>query len=284
VNVITSSLTSLPFAQFRRYRAFYLVYDTIYLVAALGLIVGLYASGYQPPVDRFAWWQLAILPIATYAMIMAHVFIHCASHGAWPKAINRIVGEICGVIVVTKFASWEIVHRRHHRHTDDPAFDPHPAGRRYWPYVIFTLINVERQLQMLSLEVHGDTPSRRRYEAWRSRLSFASGAAIFAAWLAVLGAPLFFVVYAPAFVMAALFVVFFNWAGHNAHTKDATIEPTNLDHGIFWLLNRMFFGIFYHGNHHKMAMLFNPMRMPQRAERARGENGRDEESDAELAA
>jgi fatty acid desaturase len=259
-----SLLTTLPFAQFKRSARFYVAYDSAYLTGALALMLALHAVGYRAPVAELAWWQLGALPIATYLVIMAHVFIHNASHGNFPKAINRIVGELCGVIVLTKFASWEITHRRHHRHTDDPRFDPHPATRRYWPYALATLINVEKQLQQQYFEIHGDTPATRRYEKVRSVLSFVSGLTIAAAWLMLLGAPLFFVVYLPAFVFAALFVIFFNWAGHNAHTPSETIEPANLDSGIFWLLNRMFFGIFYHANHHKMAMLFNPMKMPKR--------------------
>jgi stearoyl-CoA desaturase (delta-9 desaturase) len=262
VNIIASSLISLPFAQFRRYPTFYFFYDTWYLVAATALVLTLRALGYQAPVREFAWWHLLFLPLAAYLVIMAHVLIHNASHGNFPKAINRLVGEICGVIVLTKFASWEIVHRRHHRYSDDPERDPHPAGRNYWRYVVFTLVNVERQLRRQYFEIHGDTPESRRYERWRSRLSFTSGAMILWAWYTLLGPPLFVELYLPAFLLAALFVIFFNWAGHNAHTADGKIEPVNLDHGIFWVLNRIFFGIFYHANHHRMAMLFNPMHMP----------------------
>lgn len=268
MNAISSTWSSLPFAQFKRSPNFYFVYDAVYLVAALAFVAALHAIGYRAPSQELAWWQLGVLPIATYAVIMAHVFIHNASHGNFPKAINRLVGEICGVVVLTKFASWEIVHRRHHRYSDDAARDPHPAERSYWRYAWNTLVNVEKQLQQQYFDLYGDTPETRRHEKLRSIFSFVSGAAIALAWLTLLGAPLFFVVYLPAFFFAALFVIFFNWAGHNAHTKDQPIEPANLDHGIFWILNRIFFGIFYHGNHHKMAMLFNPMNMPQRPERA----------------
>jgi stearoyl-CoA desaturase (delta-9 desaturase) len=254
--------TTLPFSQFKRFPRFYVVYDSIHLVFAATTIATLHAIGYRAPVSEFELWQLVLLLPATYLMIMTHVFIHNASHGNFPKSINRVVGEICGVIVLSKFASWEIVHRRHHRHSDDPRFDPHPATRRYWPYVFATLINVEKQLQAQYFEIHGDTPATRRYELFRSFFSFVSGLSLVAMWFTVLGAPIFFVVYLPAFVLAALFVIFFNWAGHNAHTATGEIEPTNLDTGIFWLLNRVFFGIFYHGNHHKMSMLFNPMKMP----------------------
>lgn len=268
MNAIASVMTSLPFAQFKRHRTFYFVYDSIHLVGALAVIAALRGIGYEPPVAEFAAWQLLVLPVATYVVIMAHVFIHNASHGNFPRSINRLVGELCGIVVLTKFASWEIVHRRHHRYSDDPDKDPHPAERHYWRYAWHTLFNVERQLQQQYFEIHGDTPATRRYERWRSRLSFVSGAAILVAWLAVLGAPLFFVVYLPAFLFAALFVIFFNWAGHNAHTRDGPIEPVNLDHGIFWILNRIFFGIFYHANHHKMARLFNPMKLPKRIREA----------------
>lgn len=283
MNAIASTWSALPFVHFRKYPAFYLVYDSVYFALAIAFIGTLHAIGYQAPVQEFAWWQLLLLPVATYLVITAHMLIHNASHGnCGPKAMNRIVGELCGIVVLSKFASWEIIHRRHHRYSDDPVRDPHPAERSYWRYVVRSVVNVEKQLQMQSLEIFGDTPARRRYESFRSFWSFASGVALLAGWYALLGAPFFFVLYLPAFVFAALFIVFFNWAGHNAHVPDAKIEPANLDHGIFWILNRIFFGIFYHANHHKMAMLFNPMHMPKRVERAA--TGEDEEREAELAA
>lgn len=281
MNAIATTLTTLPFAQFKRSPNFYFVYDAAYLVAALAFVAVLHAVGWQAPVQTFEWWLPLLLPVTTYVAIMAHVFIHNASHGNFPKAINRVVGEICGVIVLTKFASWEIVHRRHHRYSDDPERDPHPAEPRYWPYAWNTLINVEKQLQQQYFDLYGDTPETRRHEKIRSVLSFVSGVALLGGWLALLGAPVFFVLYLPAFVLAALFVIFFNWAGHNAHVPGAKIEPTNIDHGVFWILNRIFFGIFYHGNHHKMAMLFNPMHMPTRA---RGDAAEEPERDDAQAA
>jgi fatty-acid desaturase len=262
--------TSLPYAQFKRDPHYYVKHDTIFLVGAVGLVLGLHFSGYQPPATEFAWWHLGLLPISIYVMIMAHVFVHCASHGAWGtttsgKVLNRIMGELCGALVLTKFASWEIVHRRHHRYSDDPERDPHPAERGYWSFALNTLIKVEKQLQQEYFDVHGDTPERRRYERFRSVYSFISGAALAGAFLAVLGLPLFVELYLPSAIFAGLFVIHFNWSGHNAHTKDGVIAPTNLDTGWFWIGNRIFFGIYFHGNHHRMAMVFNPMKIPTRA-------------------
>lgn len=262
MNAIAASLSSLPWAQYRRHPTFYLWYDGFYAAlsaAAVGLLI---STGYRAPMEGLHWWYAAAFPVALYVLITAHVFIHNASHGNFPKAINRIVGEICGVLVLTRFASWEIVHRRHHRYSDDPERDPHPAERGYWSYALNTLINVEKQLQQQYFDVYGDTPESRRYERLRAVVSFASGTMVVVFIFFVLGAGGFFTVFLPASIGAALFVIHFNWVGHNAHTKDGPIAPTNLDHGWYWLGNRIFFGIYFHGNHHKMAMLFNPMKMP----------------------
>jgi fatty acid desaturase len=268
---MTASLLSLPFAQFRKHPTFYLWYDTFYAAFCLSAILGMVALGYEGPLSRFEWWHLSLFPAALYVLIMAHVFIHNASHGNFPKPINRIVGELCGMLVITRFASWEIVHRRHHRYSDDPARDPHPAARGYWRYAYDTIVNVELQLRQQYYDVFGDTPETRRYEQWRARLSFTSGLLLVAFWFMLLGPSGFFLLFVPASFGAGLFVIHFNWCGHNAHTKDGKIEPTNLDSGWYWLGNRIFFGIYYHGNHHKMAMLFNPMKMPKRAKQGEPE-------------
>ena len=34
----------------------------------------------------------------------------------------------------------------------------------------------------------------------------------------------------------------------------------NLNHGYFWLGNKLFTGIYFHANHHKRPHLFNPAR------------------------
>ncbi len=275
MSAIAASLFSLPWAQFRRNPTFYIWYDAFYVVFCVAGIAAMAASDYQAPLVHFHWWlPLLFLPVL-YALIMAHVFIHNASHGNFPKAINRIVGEICGFMVVTRFASWEIVHRRHHRYSDDPERDPHPATRGYWRYAAHTIVNVERQLQQQYFDVYGDSPETRRYERVRSVFSFVSGVLLAVFWYVLVGPAGFFVLLLPASIGAALFVIHFNWVGHNAHTSDEPIEPVNLDHGWYWLGNRLFFGIYFHGNHHKMAILFNPMKMPARR--------RDRSCDAEAA-
>lgn len=270
MKAITASLFSLPWAQYRRHPTFYLWYDSIMAVFFVAAIVVMLVTDYRGPLSEWHWWYIPAFPVALYVVIMAHVLIHNASHGNFPKAINRLVGELCGLIVLTRFPSWEIVHRRHHRYSDDPERDPHPAERSYWRYVVNTIVNVERQLQQQYYDIYGDTPATRRYEKIRSFVSFGSGTLLIVVWYLLLGTGGFFALFLPASIGAALFVIHFNWCGHNAHTADQPIAPVNLDHGWYWIGNRIFFGIYYHGNHHKMAMLFNPMKMPKsrRAERS----------------
>ncbi len=272
VSAQPSLLTTLPYAQFKRDPYFYAKHDTLYLGGSLAFIAALVLTGYEAPVPAWHWWVPLLLVPATYLAIMSHVFIHNASHGNFPKPINRVVGEILGIITLVKFASWEIVHRRHHRYSDDPERDPHPAERRYWPYAKNTLINVEKQLRQEYFDVHGTGPDQLRYENFRSVFSFVSGVGLGAAWFFLLGPILFFVVFLPASILAGLFVIHFNWSGHNAHTKDKPIAPANIDDVWFYVGNRLFFGIYYHANHHRMARVFNPMLMPaQRAKAAAAE-------------
>lgn len=283
MSAIAASFTTSPFAQFRRHPTFYLWYDSFYAVLALSVSLTLIQTGWAGLLPEFQLWHLALLPPAAYVMIMAHVFVHNASHGNFPKAINRIAGELCGLLVLTKFASWEIVHRRHHRYSDDPERDPHPAERGYWRYAWNTLINVEMQLRQEYYDTHGDTPENRRYERWRARLSFISGACVFFCFFLILGKSAFLLVYLPAFVGAALFVIHFNWAGHNAHRPEFPVAPADLDYGWYWIGNRIFFGIYFHGTHHKLSMLFNPMKAPKHM-RAKAPHALHESEDEDVPA
>lgn len=267
LHTLQATFRSLPHVQFERSATFYLWYDSFFAVLAIVGSLALWRSGFAGIHPGFDPWLLALLPVAFYVLFMAHVFIHNASHGNFPKPVNRLVGELCGVLVATKFASWQIVHRRHHRYPDDPERDPHPAERGYWRYVAHTLVNVERQLRQEYYDRHGDTPENHTYERWRALLSFGSGATIVLFFFLLLGPGAFFMLYVPAFVGAALFVMHFNWVGHNAHRAGSDIRPTDLDHGWFWLGNRLFFGIYYHGTHHRLSMLFNPMKGARRARR-----------------
>ena len=61
-----------------------------------------------------------MFPVLLFCLIWAHLLIHNATHGNLPHAINRVAGELLGLCVIVRYASWDIIHMRHHKHTDDP--------------------------------------------------------------------------------------------------------------------------------------------------------------------
>lgn len=257
---LTTTLTSLPSAQFRKSQTFYRTYDTFWLVVSLLGVLLMLVSGFQPLAPAWRWWFPLALPLVVYGQIIANAFVHNACHGNFPKAINRVVGELLGFVVLSRFASWQIIHARHHMYSDDPVRDPHPLHKSYWRFVAQSFAGIERQLQKSFLEAHGDTPENRRRERVRSWISYSTNVAVLAFWYTLLGPMGFVFFYVPGVVLGWLFVMHFNWVTHNALEKTGEFKPVNLDHGYFWVGNRIFFGIYMHKTHHERAHLFNPLK------------------------
>jgi stearoyl-CoA desaturase (delta-9 desaturase) len=255
--------TAQPSVQFRRNEWFYFQYDGLYMAAFLALDAWLLTTGTGPLIE-WQWWYLAFLPLVIYVHILLNVFVHNCCHGNFPRSINRIVGELAGVLVITRYASWEIIHQRHHRYSDDPEKDPHHVLPNFWWFLARTmLINVELQLQNQAYDQFGDTPRNRLREKVRSVFSFSVMLPlIFAAYL-LLGWEAFFFLYVPAQAVGWVHVAHFNWATHNAHSATGDYKPVNLDSGWYRFGNKIWFGLYMHANHHKRANIFNPAKMDE---------------------
>lgn len=261
MTAIVSALTSLPFTQLRKNRYFYVWYDGMYFALCLTILALVRVFHYAPPIDHWDNRLLLLLPIACHVQILCSVFVHNCTHNNFPRAINRIVGEICGVVVLTRFASWEVIHQRHHRYTDDLENDPHPVISSYWGFLVKTIVGVERQLQKIYFELHGDTPENRRYEQIRAYISYATNLLVIFTWYTVLGPIAFFFLFVPASIVGFLHLVHFNWSTHNAFSPVQDFKPVNLNHGYYKIGNLIWHGIYWHANHHKRANLFNPGKM-----------------------
>lgn len=258
-------LRTLPFAQFRRNRHFYVQYDAVWATLGVAAIVSMLALGHfglfgeHAPLGSFELWHLAFLPLVTYVIILGHVFAHVCVHNSLPRPYNRIVGELAGLLVLTRFASWEIVHQRHHRYSDDVDKDPHPCLPSYFKHFFLTVVNVEKQLQATYLDTWGDTPENRAYEKKRALVSYGTNLIVIAAFFVFLGPIAFFAFFVPCSLLAACHLVHFNWSTHNAYSPTADYKPVNLNHGYFRIGNKLFFGIYMHANHHKWPNVLNPM-------------------------
>jgi stearoyl-CoA desaturase (delta-9 desaturase) len=256
---VVSFFKQHPFLEFKKNRRFYLRYDAFYLALSAVAVVVMLVAHWRPLDTRVVWnpWHFLIgFPALVYFLICCHLWIHNATHGNFPRWVNRMIGEVLGVVILVRYASWDIVHMRHHRFSDDEK-DPHPAYSSYWKSFFSSIVYVERQLQQQYFDVWGDSEENRRYETFRARVSYGTNIALALAWYLLLGPIGFFVLWLPCNMIAAAFVGHFNWSTHNG-SAGRDFRPVNLNHGYFWLGNKLFTGIYFHANHHKRPHLFNP--------------------------
>jgi stearoyl-CoA desaturase (delta-9 desaturase) len=261
VTRIASTLTSLPFTQLRRNRHFYLWYDGFYAALCLTLLAAMHAGRHAPLIEQWDPRYWVLLPLVCHAQILCSVWIHNATHNNFPRSVNRLVGELCGLVVISRFASWEVIHQRHHRYSDDGDRDPHPVVPSYWVFLVKTVIGVERQLQRIYFDIYGDTPENRRYEQVRAYVSYATNVLLIATWYTFLGPLAFFRFFVPASVVGFLHLVHFNWSTHDAFSPRGDFRPVNINTGFYRVGNWLWHGIYWHANHHLRANLFNPGRM-----------------------
>ncbi|MDP1822618.1 MAG: fatty acid desaturase [Archangium sp.] len=257
-----SLLTTHPISQFKRSPRFYFMYDGFWLLACAAALLVFWLTDFRPIIGGPSWWFLPVFPLLLFCLIWAHLLIHNATHGSLPKAINRIAGEVLGVIVVVRFASWDIVHMRHHKYSDDRTKDPHPNFPSFWKTVAHTVVNVEKQLFQQYYDVWGDTAENHRRERRRANLSYGTNLMVLAAWWWLLGPAFMLLVFLPCNALAGLFVIHFNWSTHNGEVAKSHEEmcPVNLSGPYYRLGNKLFAGIYAHRLHHDRPTAFNPAR------------------------
>ena len=262
MSTLVASLTALPYTQFRKSRHFYLWYDGFWLTVVAGLVALMHLAGWQGFTQTWDWRVALFLPLACHIQILCSVWIHNCTHNNFPRAINRIVGELCGIVVLTRFASWEILHQRHHKYSDDVELDPHPIApgwRGYWKFTFRNLVAIEQQLQQIYFEQFGGkTPQNVRYQRYRAILSFGTMVALIYAWHLFLGKVLFWMLFFPAGIVGVLHLMHFNWSTHNPWSPNEDYRPVNLNHGYYRIGNLLWHGIYWHGNHHLKTNMFNP--------------------------
>jgi stearoyl-CoA desaturase (delta-9 desaturase) len=270
MTALVASLTSLPYTQFRKSRHFYLWYDGFFALSCIAAIAWMRTVGWQGLTQAWDWRLLFLLPVACHIQILCSVWIHNCTHNNFPRAVNRLVGEICGFVVLTRFASWEIIHQRHHKYSDDPELDPHPilpGFTGYWKFTWRSVVAVEQQLQRMYFEMYGgETPENVRYQRYRAVLSFGTMVLCATTWFLILGAPVFVLLFVPASLVGFFHLMHFNWSTHNPWSKTADFRPVNIDSGFYKIGNWLWHGIYFHGNHHEKTNLFNPGKMdPEKA-------------------
>jgi fatty acid desaturase len=224
------------------------------------LVVGcfLYATAVSIFRSDFEPIHLLALPVAVITTFPLTAFLHNASHGSFsPKWLNRPVGEIVGVMQLSGFTQWKIVHVIHHMHSDDPLLDPHPPLHKgYWEFTRGMREAAINAYVKFFFKTHDQGP-----ESIRALKQFANAAKLDQSarvlfWLLILGPQLFTFLFLSSITFKMFHYAWFNYSTHRP-IKDGA-ETQNLNVRLYRFINAIAFGLYYHRNHHLAPTLFDP--------------------------
>ncbi|MDE3060106.1 MAG: fatty acid desaturase [Pseudomonadota bacterium] len=238
---------------------------TISLVVGALLCVAAYRL-HSPDFYRFhfAAWQLLLIPLGIYAGGLSAVFIHNATHDSFPTPwLNWLGGQLAGLQQLWGFMGWKLIHLVHHQYSDHTTMDPHaPLNDNFAQFI-------KRMFMESSAKI------TERYRAhWgmgmRTHVLHKALLVVFLGmvacnllfWYLALGPAGFVFFYIPSYIANHLLFAHINYYCHPKDPATGETAPANLtEHWYYKLANFFWFGIYYHANHHRRPMLFNPRKM-----------------------
>ena len=249
---------------------------TIYFVVSLLLCATLYAI-HSPDFYRFhfAWWHLALIPLGIYVGGVSAVFIHNATHHSFPSRwLDEACGYLSGLHQLWGFMGWKLIHLVHHQYSDNIDMDPHPPGDlTFWQFAKIMFLHSSAKISERYREHWG--MNRRTKVLHNGVLITFLGVVILNTlfWYLLLGPAGFLFFYIPSYISNHLLFVDVNYTAHPKNPETGETKAANLDHNWYYkLANAMWFGIYYHGNHHRKPLLFNPKYMPVSQRREKGDD------------
>jgi fatty-acid desaturase len=166
-----------------------------------------------------------------------------------------------GVVQLSGFPEWKIIHVIHHSNPDHPELDPHPPLlMTYWQFAKGMRDSIARVFVTYYFKCFGKEEAAMK---GIKRFGLASRLNMFmkvTMWYLLLGPQLFTFLFLSSVAFKMLHFAWFNYATHRP-TNDK-FEIKNLDHRLYTVINWISFGLYYHDNHHTNPSLFNPKKMP----------------------
>ena len=238
---------------------------SIQLAVTTLLCVALYnfhsAEFYQ---FHFALWQLALIPLGVYVGGVSSVFIHNATHNSFRWAwLNETCGYLAGLHQLWGFMGWKLIHLVHHQYSDNLTMDPHPPGElTFWQFARQMFIHSSRKISERYREHWGENAVTARLQKTVNILFPIVALANLAFWFLLLGPVGFVFFYIPSYISNHLLFVDVNYTAHPKDPVTGETKAANLDDTLYYkVANFFWFGIYYHGNHHRRPLLFNPKYM-----------------------
>lgn len=236
------------------------------LLTILALCIALYhLRGSNMFSFRPQWWHLALIPLGVYIGGISAVWMHNATHGSFKHPlINDLCGHVAGVHQLWGFTGWKLIHLIHHMYSDKTERDTHPPkGMTFWQFSRTMFIYSSMVVSKLYREHWGDDLKTRLLQRGTLIVFSALVAANLVFWYLLLGAEGFVFFYVPSYAANHLLYCHINYRAHPVNPDTGDTEPTNLNHNLYYkIANALWFGIYFHGNHHRKPLLFNPRYMP----------------------
>jgi len=215
---------------------------------------------------HFAAWQWLLIPLGIYAGGISAVFIHNATHGSFPlRWLNAACGYIAGMHQLWGFTGWKLIHLMHHHYSDDVDMDPHPPKNlNFRQFAQSMFLYSSRKITERYREHWGVSPRTHLLHHSLLIIFLSMTACNLLFWYALLGPAGFVFFYVPSYVVNHLLFAHINYYAHPKDSTTGASQPGNLDHNRYYkLANALWFGIYYHGNHHRKPLLFNPKHMAE---------------------
>lgn len=219
----------------------------------------------------FSSWQLLYIPLGIYVGGISAVFIHNATHHSFPKpALNTFCGWLAGFHQLWGYRGWKLIHLIHHNYSDKPPYDPHsPKDKSFLQFTKEMFVGSSFAVSRRYREHWGDTPRTRAVQMLGLGIFAAQSLAFLALWFLLLGPEAFLFFYVPSFLFNHWFFCSINYYCHPLDAQKDETVATNLNHGWYYpLANALWFGIYFHGNHHRKPNLFNPRHLKERVREA----------------
>ena len=228
-----------------------------------GIMCVLLSNIRQPEFFEFHFqpWHLLLLPLALYLGGLSVIYIHNATHNSFPNILlNRFFGHLAGMHQLWGFSGWKLIHIIHHQYTDNADLDIHsPKGMTFGQYFLKMFYFPSQVISKRYYEHWGDTPKTRASRKFSFSLFLCLVLSNLYFWYLLLGPEGMVFFYIPSFFSAYYLFAHLNYFGHPVDAVTGETHPVNLNHNWYYkIANYIWHGIYYHENHHKRPLAFNP--------------------------
>jgi len=213
---------------------------------------------------HFAWWDLALIPLGLYIAGISAVFIHNATHNSFPSPLlNWLGGQLAGLHQLWGYMGWKLIHLIHHQYSDDNTLDTHPPrGLTFGQFVRTMFFYSSAKISERYREHWGMTLRTKVLHKTLLVIFLSMAVCNLLFWYLLLGPVGFLFFYVPSYVGNYLIFCDINYFCHPLNPETGKTDATNMDHTLYYKVgNALWFGIYYHGNHHRRPTLFNPKKM-----------------------